>query len=186
MSLSINYSDFFILLKGKGNYIMKNKLSSKAKISWFIPRAIYLVIIIAVSIAVRLIFSGWVEGRLILDLVLGVIVLFQLINTVVYPILEYKQWSYEIDEDKVECTQGIYKVISVVTPTIRIQHIAIIQGPIDRLLGLADLHIATAGGSFEIPNLDKEEAEMLSSYLKNIVQFKIKNDTDNLGDNNEK
>jgi len=165
---------------------MKNKLSLKAKKSWFISRFIFLAIIIVLAIVARFVFLDWLENKLILDLALSIIVLLQLINTLLYPTLEYKQWSYEIDEDKVEFSQGIYIVKRTLIPTVRIQHLNISQGPINRPLGLANVNITTGGGSFTIPNLDKQEAENLSSYLKETIQLNLKNNVDNLGDSNEK
>lgn len=165
---------------------MKNKLSLKAKKSWFISRAIFLVIIIVIAIVIRFVLLDWIQSKLIMDIILGTIILFQLTNTFIYPSFEYKQWSYDIDQDKVEFCQGIYITKRTLIPTIRIQHLNISQGPINRPLGLANINITTAGGSFTIPNLDKEEAEKLSDYLKEIIQVNVKNNVVELGDSHEK
>lgn len=170
----------------KGGIAMQNKLSLKAKRSWFISRAIFLIIIIAVAIVIRFVLLDWIQNKFIMDLILGVIILFQLANTFLYPGFEYRQWSYDIDQDKVEFCHGIYITKRTLIPTVRIQHLNISQGPINRPLGLANINITTAGGSFTIPCLDKEEAEKLSDYLKEIIQLNIKNNTIQLGDGHEK
>ena len=82
---------------------MKNKLSLKAKKSWFISRAIFLAIIIVLAVVARFVFLDWLEDKFILDLVLSIIALIQFINTLLYPRLEYKQWNYEIDYNYKTC-----------------------------------------------------------------------------------
>ena len=165
---------------------MEKKLSLKAKKSWFISRAIFLAIIIVIAIIIRFVLLDWIENKFIMDIILLIIIFLQLANTFIYPTLEYRQWSYYIDKDKVEFSHGIYIIKRTLIPTVRIQHLNISQGPINRSLGLSDINITTAGGSFTIPNLDKEEAEKLSDYLKEIVQLNVKNNALESGDNYEK
>ena len=49
---------------------------------------------------------------------------------------------------------------------VRIQNINLSEGPVNRKFNLADVKIGTAGGSYKIPNLDKEEVEKIREFLR--------------------
>lgn len=142
------------------------KLNIKAKKSWFLGRAIFLVIIIAILLAAKYFIFKNIKYHWAVSLVIGIIVLLQLLNTFLYPEIEYKQWKYLINNEKFEFIEGIYFIKHTVVPIERIQHINITEGPINRRLNLANITINTAGGSFDIPNLEKTKAEELSEFLR--------------------
>ena len=89
--------------------------------------------------------------------------------------LSYQNWHYELGEDAIKIEKGIIwkKYISI--PYNRIQNIDIYRGVIDRLLGLSDLQIQTAGygaagasgvgSEGRLPGLAKDEAEKLREEL---------------------
>lgn len=151
-----------------------SKLDVKAKKSWFISRFIALIIFSALSITIRFIAhnklgdKGWIAS-----IIIALIILLLILNTFVYPTIEYKQWQYTITEDKIELIHGIYFIKTTLIPIVRIQHIKTSQGPINRKLGLSNIEIHTAGGMHEIPNITKEKAEELSQYLKDKVHQKV-------------
>lgn len=84
----------------------------------------------------------------------------------VLPKIEYRQWGYLIEEDKVVIRHGIFFVKKSIVPIIRIQNITMSQGPINRRLGLYKLELSLASGCFEIVGLDRETAETISENLK--------------------
>ena len=155
-----------------------NKLHINSIKSWFIARAISTVIFSAILIGgdyfltVKLHFlkGSFSTG---VNIAVAVIIFLMLLNTFVYPRLEYKQWRYLITKDKIEFSEGIYWVKTVVIPIVRVQHMKINQGPINRRFNLATLHIFTAGGSFEIPNIEMEKAEEISDFLKDKIKEKV-------------
>ncbi|MGL4773331.1 MAG: PH domain-containing protein [Clostridium sp.] len=155
------------------------KLNKKSKKSWLISRAIVTGIIATILIVIRVIISRNVpqdflnKNGIFIDIGIGIILVLLLLNTFVYPAFEYKQWSYLITKDKIEFTEGIFFVRRVIIPIIRVQHIQVNQGPINRLLNLATITICTAGGNHQIPNIDIQRAEEISGYLKNKVQEKV-------------
>lgn len=83
------------------------------------------------------------------------------------PAIEYRQWRYGLSEDRVEIRHGIFWLKATVIPMVRIQHIAISQGPLNRRYGLAKLTIYGASGSFFINGLSLATAETLAIHLKN-------------------
>lgn len=155
------------------------KLHKNSKKSWFISRAIVFVFIGIPILALRfliikdVLYSEEVALGVGFDISIGIIVLFLLLNTLVYPSFEYKQWKYAITKDKVEFSEGIFFIKTVIIPIVRIQHIQVNQGPINRWLGLASIVISTAGGIHKIPNIELAKAEEISELLKNKVKERV-------------
>ena len=151
------------------------KLHPNSIKSWVIARVIT-TLIIGVPLLIWRVMADFKEGgvgaTIATIFVVGVIILL-LLNTIIYPAIEYKQWRYAITKDKIEFSEGIFYIKTVVIPIIRIQHIQMNQGPINRSFKLADIQIATAGGMHKIPNIELERAEEISEYLKNKVQEKV-------------
>ena len=92
----------------------------------------------------------------------------------VLPKIEYRQWGYLIEEDKVVIRHGIFFVKTSIVPVIRIQNITMSQGPVNRKLGLYKLELSLASGSFEIVGLDKETAETISENLKSRLYDRVR------------
>lgn len=88
--------------------------------------------------------------------------------------LAYKNYRYEITEEGIKIERGVIWKHYVMIPFERIQNIDIHRGIFDRLLGLSDLHIYTAGYSFgyaggvtegRLPGLLPKDAEDLREEL---------------------
>lgn len=92
----------------------------------------------------------------------------------VLPQIEYRQWGYIIEEDKVVIRHGIFFVTKSIVPIIRIQNITISQGPINRRLGLYKLELSLASGSFEIVGLNRETAEFIGENLKQRLYARVR------------
>lgn len=158
-----------------------SKLNKSAIKSWFIARAITTIILGVVLLFIR--FLGkfailYFFNETILffcDIALALIIFFLLLNTFLYPIIEYKQWKYNITDSRVDFSEGIYATKRTILPIIRIQHIKINQGPINKLLNLANITMVTAGGSHTIPNIDIKTAEKIGDYLNLKVKEKVQN-----------
>lgn len=158
------------------------RLNIKAKKSWIISRFIWVAIVgISLIIGRFISIKSLKESNIFLKyffyVSIGIFILL-LINAIIHPIIEYKQWKYKITKDKVEYVQGIYFRKRVIIPVVRIQHIQLNQGIINRCLKLTDITFATAGGIHKIPNLDTEKAEEIANNLKEVINVKIKRNTD--------
>jgi uncharacterized protein len=71
---------------------------------------------------------------------------------------------------------GVIATNSMVIPYNRVQHVALHEGFISRLFGLAKVEIFTAGGSssdLEIPGIPKEEAENIKQLLMGKIQKQL-------------
>ena len=85
-----------------------------------------------------------------------------------YGILADKNKGYAIREHDFSYRSGVIFQSVVSQPILRIQHVELKHGPIDRHFGLASLEIFSAGGAmhtFAIPGLPEEKAREIRSYV---------------------
>lgn len=158
-----------------------SKLNEKSKASWMLARAITTFIMSLVLGIGKWFFTFNLKAEFFIkfggyiNAVIVIIVGLLFLNTFIYPAIEYAQWKYMINEDKIEFSEGIYSVTTTIIPMVRIQHIKINQGPINKIFNLADISIFTAGGSHKIPNIEMEKAQEISEFLKNKIREKVEN-----------
>ena len=80
----------------------------------------------------------------------------------------FKKKLYALREKDVIYKSGLIWQSEIVIPFNRVQHCEINQGPIDRMLKLAELKVFTAGGSssdLTIPGLNPQRAQDLKSFI---------------------
>jgi membrane protein YdbS with pleckstrin-like domain len=99
--------------------------------------------------------------------------LYLVITPFLYPMIEYRQWAYTVTGDRIEIRKGIFFISTTVIPIIRIQHIAIEEGIINRRLGLATVEIHTASGAFSIEGLSVENARNIADALKSKINSRL-------------
>jgi membrane protein YdbS with pleckstrin-like domain len=86
----------------------------------------------------------------------------------VYTIISDKRKFYSLREQDLNYTSGVIFCKTVSQPMLRIQHVELKRGPIDRKIGLAKLQVFSAGGSmhtFEIPGLPLDTAESIRQFI---------------------
>jgi membrane protein YdbS with pleckstrin-like domain len=99
---------------------------------------------------------------------LALLALVTLLSVVFYTQLRYDAWRYAIREHDVLVCYGVWWRTQRCIPRLRIQHVDIDSGPIDRALGLARLSLFTAGtisSVASLPGLTPREAEELRQEL---------------------
>jgi membrane protein YdbS with pleckstrin-like domain len=81
--------------------------------------------------------------------------------------LRWRRWSWRLTDRAVELRSGVITRRHVVVPHFRVQQIDVLEGPIERLLGLATLRVTTASasGSVELPGLTARIAPGVRSEL---------------------
>jgi membrane protein YdbS with pleckstrin-like domain len=90
--------------------------------------------------------------------------------SVLYSYFAYPKKKYAIREFDVHFQSGLLFFSTVSQPIMRIQHIEIERGPIERSAGLATLQVYSAGGAnhtFQIPGLVYEKAVELRQFILN-------------------
>lgn len=153
------------------SHIQKNAVKA-----WMIGRTISLVIFFAIyyPVVYKLImpnFGNIFEVKYGLNGLTILLVFYFLMNTFIMPVIQYKEWKYSIQEDRIELLHGVLVRNKVIIPISRIQYIEIEQGPIYQSFHLASLNINTASDVHEIPALTLEEANEISQRLKAMIEM---------------
>ena len=89
----------------------------------------------------------------------------------VFPVLTYlscRRCGYALREHDIALRKGIFWRKQIIQPLVRLQHIEVARGPVDKYLELAGLRIFSAGTeteTFTIPGLNVATAEQLRQRL---------------------
>jgi membrane protein YdbS with pleckstrin-like domain len=90
--------------------------------------------------------------------------------------IAFKKKAYAFRNHDVIYRSGIISTNTMVIPYNRVQHVALHEGFVSRIFGLAKVEIFTAGGSssdIEIPGIEKEEAENIKQLLMGKIQKQL-------------
>ena len=131
----------------------------------------YLIITIILEIAAVACFvlRGQADWVIYAFYVLQALALLMLVITIAFPRIYYDHYRYFISEDRVDVRRGIFFLTHTVVPIERIHQVEVVEGPVNRLYGLADVQITTAGGVATIEYLEKDEADRIADELNVIV-----------------
>lgn len=139
--------------------------------SMYLSRMITVVVIAVIFFAVYKAEASAPElYRYIAVLVLVVVIVYALFS----PIVFYKRYRYRMDDEKVEVRKGILYISHVLVPIERVHQVDVNAGPVNRLFGLADVSITTAGGVVTIQFLEEDVAESIATKLNDIVVRMLK------------
>jgi len=152
-----------------------SRVDKKAKTKWRVSRLAGLVVLAIMSAIVMLavVGIGEIPLTILAGVVCGIVLLLQLVNLIVYPIIEYIQWTYLVDDDRIEIKKGIFWRSHTVIPISRIQHVSSKSGPLQNIFKLATVEIHTAGGVHKIEEINKDTAVQICELLKNMVNLKV-------------
>jgi membrane protein YdbS with pleckstrin-like domain len=101
---------------------------------------------------------GWIE-------VIGVIgYLIQLPLSLVPVILDWEMRWYMVTDRSLRIREGVWKVSEMTLTFANVQEVSIRQGPIERLFGIANLRVRTAGGGGRI-NPNEPQSEEKSGHI---------------------
>lgn len=101
-------------------------------------------------------------------ILLGLVALFILTALIIY--FGFFKKSYAIREKDIIYNNGLFWRTSIAIPFNRVQHCEVAIGPIDRMFGLSELKIFTAGGSssdLTIEGLKPETSNRLKDFIVN-------------------
>lgn len=152
------------------------KLNKNIIWSWITARLILLVTLTSALLVGKFKVGDSVsELSWLINLITIAIISLLALNTFIYPFFQYKRWKYCITEDKIETVRGLFFTTDTIIPIIKIQHVSINQGPINKLFKLNKVTISTAGGVHEIVGLTNSESQDITDYLNSKVITKVKN-----------
>ena len=94
---------------------------------------------------------------------------------ILIPRRRYRSWGYRLDEDELHVQSGLWVRTRTIVPFARVQHIDVMQGPLERRFGVGTLILHTAGtrnSAVALPGLGFEEA----GRIRDIIRGKIRQD----------
>ena len=86
----------------------------------------------------------------------------------VWSTLRFRAVSWELTEGTVESRLGVVRRVESVLPRGRVQNVTKSSGPVERALGMATIHVHSAGANtpdIVIPHVYEADAEHLRSVL---------------------
>jgi membrane protein YdbS with pleckstrin-like domain len=87
----------------------------------------------------------------------------------VAPARIYRRLGYAIDERLLRVVRGWLFHTDTIVPFVRVQHIDVAQGPLDKLFGIASLVVHTAGthnSTITLPGLSPERAASIRDSIR--------------------
>lgn len=144
------------------------RVNGRAKAMWFVMRLIGFLILGFFS-ALIFLFSQSAG----LKIAAGVVLFLQLLNMVIYPFVEYIQWSYLVNDDRIEIKKGIIWHSHTIIPISRIQNVSTTAGPLQRIFRLSTVTISTAGSNCAIKQLAPEVAAQMCETLEHEIQHRL-------------
>jgi membrane protein YdbS with pleckstrin-like domain len=106
-------------------------------------------------------------ARLAFAALVAVTAVLGLVGAFVLVPLRYRRWSYVLGPAALELAHGVLTHRSSTVPYLRVQHIDLTAGPLDRRLGLTSLAIRTASATTDarLPGIDRDEADRLRATI---------------------
>ncbi|MDZ7745621.1 MAG: PH domain-containing protein [Halobacteriales archaeon] len=89
-----------------------------------------------------------------------------------YTLARYRAWWYAVEADSINLSRGVLTHVHTVVPFVRVQHVDVSRGPLERALGLSSVVVYTAGSrgaDVTIPGLTPDRAERLQQRLKRLA-----------------
>lgn len=152
-------------------------IDKRAMSCWRITATIQLIVYIAICLGIKafLYIIGAFEDKIIIIYIVEAIILaFLVLKLIVFPVIEYRQWKYMVTADQVKVNHGLFFRTSTIIPLVRIQHITVSQGPIERNKKMFKVKIFLASGEQEIVGLTEERSNQIAIYLKEKLITRLK------------
>ena len=123
------------------------------------------ILVIAVGLDVWLV----MEANVPPGLVIAPVAMALLYYVFIRPGRQFKRWGYAKTEDELHVAHGILVHTETSVAFHRVQHIDIAQGPIERMCGVWELVLNTAGtlnSRIRLPGLSRDTAEALRDEIR--------------------
>ncbi|WP_343345538.1 PH domain-containing protein [Sphingomicrobium sp. XHP0239] len=115
------------------------------------------------------------EGQPFRGLLTGVVLFLMILVVGFAPHRIWRRLGYRLGDRQLRITKGWLWHTDTIVPFVRVQHIDVARGPIDKLFGTASLIVHTAGthnSVVSLPGLDPEDA----LPLRDTIRAEIKTD----------
>lgn len=87
----------------------------------------------------------------------------------VAPGRRYRAWAYAVTDDELRLAFGLWTRVQTHVPLARVQHVDVIQGPVERAFGVCRLVLHTAGTANSrvvLPGLSRATAEGIRDEVR--------------------
>ncbi len=121
------------------------------------------------QLAVRALDLAWLP----VGLPTGLAVLAALLSVIILPARRYLRLGYAMTADHLRVARGYLFRTDTIVPFVRVQHIDVGQGPLERWFGLAHLTVHTSGthnSMVTLPGLRRETAEAMREDIRRHIQ----------------
>ena len=147
-----------------------NSLDPQVKTLWAFGTFFrYIILSVVVFVTEYFIIKPNFEWFLPIGVIGVALLIFTILMTIFYPILNYKYWKFEVRDEELYLERGIITRVKTTAPYSRIQHLDVDQNFFERMMHLSSLVIYTAGtrgADITIPGLPEDYAEQLRDRLK--------------------
>jgi len=139
-----------------------------------LERRVIVLWFLQVTVFVLFLSAGLFAGVVVEFLPASVLVLSLMFEALglVYMLLRFRNWGFELREDHLYLDHGVLKRTRSMVPYIRVQHIDTQRGPFYRLLGLSKVVVYTAGSKgadVAIPGLSGSDASVVQEKLRDLA-----------------
>ena len=151
------------------------RLNRKCMLSMYITNGITYAILLAAFLLLRFFVPALREpgaAPIVILAAAGMVLL--LVYFVVGPRIYYDRYRYMITADKVDVRYGIIVLRHILVPIERVHQVEVSRGPVNNMLGLANVNITTAGGVATISYLEVDEAEKIVERLTELINSMLR------------
>lgn len=146
------------------------RIGKKAVLNMLLPALLWVaVLVFAAFILNSFIADSFVWKRALWAAVTAVSVLL-----LVQPFVRFHRYRYLINETHIVAREGLFFITTTMAPIERVHQLTVLQGPIDRLTGLAKVEAVTAGGEITVRFLPLQTARQLTELLEQRIQIYAK------------
>lgn len=108
------------------------------------------------------------------------LLIFSVVGTIwscIEPKFSYRNWRYQVDQEFLQLSYGIFKKEWVTVPMSKIQSVSTSQGPILAAYQMRTIQVETMGSSHTIPCLDENTALELREKIAEFAKLKEVDDS---------
>ena len=132
-----------------------------------------IVSLVVITFATGLDYGLYQDGKTPLGVIAAPTALFLLYQVIEGTRRRFRRWGYAKTEDELHVAHGVFVHTETSVAFHRVQHIDIAQGPVERLCGVCQLVLNTAGtlnSKIRLPGLSRATAEALRDEIRQHIR----------------
>lgn len=130
-------------------------------------------LIIACVIAAAILVVSDTVAKIIL-IIPALIAVLAIIDIIVVPEIRYRRYKYYLDDEMLVVEEGLWFITRSIAPIERIHQIEVKRGPVDRMFGMGNVIVTTAGGVVKIAFLEDAVADEIAARLNARINSIVK------------